>query len=238
MRLDKLIEEKLSTTRKELKRLFQQRKVLIDGQVEQKQNRNVDSQLHEIIVAGTRLTTDAHYFLVHKPAGVVTAKKDSRFQTVTQLLRPADFNPAIYPVGRLDRDTSGLLLLTDNGQLGYDLLQPDLKVQKTYYALVNEKVTIADVLAFEQGICFLDGTCCQPAELVILSATEKSSAVLLTINEGKFHQVKKMFLACGKKVTRLTRIKMGPLELPQDLAPGDYRPLERSELRALKKYFR
>lgn len=238
MRLDKLIETKLSTTRKEMKRLFQRQKVLVDDMVEYKQNRNVDSRLHKISVDGKLLRTDEHYFLLYKPAGVVTARQDSNFQTVTQLLAPHDFNTAIYPVGRLDRDTTGLLLLTDNGQLGYDLLQPDLKVSKTYQAVVNERVSQQDVAAFLAGITFLDGTRCQPAELVILSAAAGRSEVLLTIKEGKFHQVKKMFLACGKKVIQLKRIKMGPLQLPKELEPGAYRPLTLTELRSLKKYFR
>lgn len=238
MRLDKLIEEQLHTTRKAMKRLFLLKKVQIDGKVELNTARNVDSQLHRIEVAGKILQTNQHYYLINKPAGVVTAKKDAHFQTVTQLLDPADFQPELHPVGRLDRDTTGLLLLTDNGQLSYDLLQPQLKVSKTYQAVINEAVTASDVQAFAEGIEFHGGIVCQPATLKILRTEANQSTVCLTIQEGKFHQVKKMFLARGKKVIALKRIAMGPLVLPTALNAGDYRPLTITELQALKKYFR
>lgn len=238
MRLDKVIEEQLQTTRKAMKRLFLMNKVLIDGKIERNSARNVDSQLHEISVDGKKLLTDQVYYLLNKPAGVVTAKKDAQFQTVTELVTPSDFRAELYPVGRLDRDTTGLLLLTDNGQLGYDLLQPGLKVSKTYQAEINERVTEADIAAFAKGIIFDGGIVCQPADLKILSATENYSKVALTIQEGKFHQVKKMFLARGKKVTALKRVAMGPLVLPTDLAIGDYRKLTLQELQQLKIYFR
>lgn len=238
MRLDKLIEAELKTSRKEMKRLFLSRKVLVDSQIEMNPQRNVDSNLHTISVAGRGLTTDHVYYLLNKPAGVVTAKKDAKFQTATELVAAVERPVNLYPVGRLDRDTTGLLLLTDNGQLGYDLLQPDSKVSKTYRATVNERVTEEDIRAFAEGITFHGGTQCQPAELKILTAEPGQSEVVLTIQEGKFHQVKKMFLACGKKVTRLKRLTMGPLTLPNDLAEGDYRPLTQTELQQLKTYFR
>ena len=238
MRLDKLIETELQTSRKEMKRLFLSRKVFVDDQIEMNPQRNVDSSLHAISVAGRSLTTHHVYYLLNKPAGIVTAKKDAKFQTATELVaereRPAD----LYPVGRLDRDTTGLLLLTDNGQLGYDLLQPSSKVSKTYRATINEIVTEKDVRAFAEGVVFYGGTKCQPAELKILSIKHGQSEVALTIQEGKFHQVKKMFLTCGKKVTRLKRLSMGPLALPDDLAEGTYRPLTLTELQQLKIYFR
>ncbi len=238
MRLDKVIEQNLQTTRKEMKRLFLMKKVLIDGMVEFNPQRNVDSRLHEIQVDGQKLRTSHVYYLLNKPAGVVTAKKDARFQTATQLVAEAERPADLYPVGRLDRDTTGLLLLTDNGQLGYDLLQPGAKVTKTYHVIVNEAVTIEDVAAFKAGIVFHGGVHCQPAQLNILSSKSGHSEVLLTIKEGKFHQVKKMFLACGKKVIKLTRLSMGPLALPEDLAEGTYRPLTLTELQQLKIYFR
>ncbi|MBM7711931.1 16S rRNA pseudouridine(516) synthase [Enterococcus xiangfangensis] len=238
MRLDKVIEQNLQTTRKEMKRLFLMKKVFVDGRVELNPQRNVDSRLHKIFVGGQALTTNHVYYLLNKPAGVVTAKKDSNFQTATELIAKGERPLELYPVGRLDRDTTGLLLLTDNGQLGYDLLQPHSKVEKTYRAVVNEQVTLTDVAAFASGIVFHGGVRCQPAQLNILSAEAGRSEVLLTIKEGKFHQVKKMFLARGKKVTSLTRLTMGPLELPQELAEGEYRPLTLAELQQLKTYFR
>ena len=238
MRLDKLIEFRLQTTRKEMKRLFLMKRVRVDGIVEMNPQRNVDSQLHQIVVDGQQLFTEHVYYLLNKPKGAVTAKQDANCQTVLELIAEPDRRKELYPVGRLDRDTTGLLLLTDNGQLGYDLLQPKQKVQKTYRAIVNEEVTEEDVAAFAKGIVFHGGIICQPAELEIIAASPTASEVALTIQEGKFHQVKKMFLACGKKVIELERLTMGPLRLPSDLGQGTYRSLTQSELHQLKKYFR
>lgn len=238
MRLDKVIEQQLKTTRKEMKRLFLMKKVFIDGSVERNPQRNVDSQLHDIQVDGQSVQTTHVYYLLNKPAGVVTAKKDDQFQTATELIAEKERPENLYPVGRLDRDTTGLLLLTDNGQLGYDLLQPGAKVEKTYRARVNERVTSEDVEAFEAGIVFHGAIRCQPAKLTILHSEPGNSEVELTIKEGKFHQVKKMFLTRGKKVTRLERLSMGPLRLPEELPVGGYRSLTLNELKQLKIYFR
>ncbi|GCF94102.1 pseudouridine synthase [Enterococcus florum] len=238
MRLDKVIENNLHTTRKAMKRLFLMKRVWVDGKIEQNPQRNVDSQLHKVLVDGKRLTTQHVYYLLNKPKGVVTAKQDRQIETVVDLIAVKDRRTDLYPVGRLDRDTHGLLLLTDNGQLGYDLLQPGSKVEKTYRAEVNESVGADDIRAFSEGIIFHGGVRCQSAQLTVLTAETSSSTVELTIHEGKFHQVKKMFLARGMKVTDLQRKTMGPLHLPEDLAPGEYRPLMFEELTALKKYFR
>lgn len=238
MRLDKLIEKNLNTSRKETKRLFLRGAVEVDGQIERKQERNVDSRLHKITVSNKILTTSDVYYLLHKPAGVVTANKDQQHQTVIDLLQEKDRHPALYAVGRLDRDTEGLLLLTSNGQLGYELLRPNKKVEKIYEAWILGNVTSADVTAFQKGIVFIGGEVCQPAQLTILTQSEKYTQIRLKITEGKFHQVKKMFLARGKKVCYLRRIAMGPLKLPQTLAKGDYRDLTARELLSLKKYFR
>ena len=235
MRLDKLIEGELQTSRKQMKRLFLMGKVHVDGQTIYQENKNVDSTLHQIQVDGKILQTDEVYYLLNKPAGVVTANKDA-LPTVFDVLATKDQRADLTAVGRLDRDTEGLLLLTSNGQLGYDLLQPQKKVAKVYEALVNEEVTAADVALFASGIVFADGTVCQPAELEILAAAP-TSHVRLTIREGKFHQVKKMFLAIGKKVIFLKRVAMGPLTLGS-LATGDYRALTSAELQQLKPYFR
>src|SRR5690606_15099476 len=129
--------------------------------------------------------------MLHKPAGVVTAVSDECNRTVIDLIDPSDRRPGLYPVGRLDKDTEGLLLITDNGQLGYQLLLPHKKVTKRYEVVVNERVTAADQKAFAEGIVFHGGTTCKPALLTILSHGDEESRVLLDISEGKFHQVKK-----------------------------------------------
>lgn len=240
MRLDKLIEEALHTSRKEMKRLFLSGQVTIDGTKERHQNRNVDSQIHKIMVGNQRLFTDEVYYLLDKPAGVVTANSDLNHQTVFDCLKKADRYPDLYAVGRLDRNTSGFLLLTNNGPLGYDLLHPEKKVAKVYEACINEIVTETDITKFRDGIIFLDGTQCKPANLEILQIDTKNqrSYIRLTIWEGKFHQVKKMFLACGKKVLTLRRLAMGPLYLPENSQPGEYFPLTKAQLTLLKPYFR
>lgn len=239
MRLDKLIEEQLQTSRKEMKRLFLRGKVRVDGQVTLNESQNVDSQLHLIEVDGRVLLTQEVYYLLAKPKGVVTAKRDKEHPTVFDLLKQESMVEQLIPVGRLDRDTEGLLLMTSNGQLVYDLLHPTKKVIKVYQASINERVTEEDIQAFAKGIVFLDGTTCQPAKLTILSHDEatNTSKVTLAISEGKFHQVKKMFLACGKKVIDLKRTQMGPLTLGA-LKIGDYRQLTTDELQQLKNYFR
>lgn len=236
MRLDKLIETNLKTSRKQMKRLFLMGKVKVDGEVIYQENRNVDSTLHVIEVDKKRLSTNEVYYLLNKPQGVVTANQD-QLSTVFDLLKPEDWREDLTAVGRLDRDTEGLLLLTSNGQLSYELLQPKKKVTKTYEVRVNEVVTEEDVERFAKGITFHGGITCQPAKLKILTSTSLESRVHLTIREGKFHQVKKMFLATGKKVIYLKRIAMGPLEL-QNLPVGTYRSLTLEELNQLKPYFR
>ena len=236
MRLDKLIETELKTSRKQMKRLFLMGKVRVDGEVVYQENRNVDSQLHDIVIDGQSYQTSERYYLLNKPKGVVTANQDA-LPTVFDVLVDVEHVAELTAVGRLDRDTEGLLLLTSNGQLGYDLLQPKKKVAKTYEVVVNEAVTLADVESFAQGITFHGGVTCQPAELEIITSSPQVSHVRLTLHEGKFHQVKKMFLAIGKKVIGLKRVQMGPLMLG-NLPVGGYRELTLAELQQLKPYFR
>ncbi|MFV0558230.1 MAG: 16S rRNA pseudouridine(516) synthase [Enterococcus sp.] len=236
MRLDKLIETQLKTSRKAMKRLFLMGHVLVDNQKEVQTNRNVDSQLHQITVKQQTLQTQEVYYLLNKPQGVVTANSDQEHQTVTDLL--PENQRDVYAVGRLDRDTTGLIFLTSNGQLGYELLHPSRKVVKIYQATINDIVTAEDIKAFAKGIVFIGGVTCQPAKLEILQIQGSVSQVQLTIQEGKFHQVKKMFLARGKKVLQLKRIQLGPLVLPSELEEGAYRELTPAELETLRPYFR
>lgn len=236
MRIDKLIEKNLNTSRKQMKRLFLTGQVVIDGEKVYEEKRNIDSQIHDIHVAGKRLKTTEQYWLLHKPQGYVTANSDQEHKTVFDLLDSKDRHPDLYAVGRLDRDTTGLLLLTTNGPLGFALLHPDRHVEKTYHVTVNEALTIQDQQAFLAGIEFIGGIVCKPANLQILETSPTKSTALLTISEGKFHQVKKMFLVQGKKVIALKRVSMGPLSLKQEQI-GSYRALTSEELYALKPYF-
>ena len=144
------------------------------------------------------------------------------------------FDP--FPVGRLDKDTVGLLLLTNDGELNHRLISPKWKVDKVYYAKIDKKVTEDDVEKFKAGITLDDGYLCKEAKLEILNATDDGSEVMITIQEGKFHQVKRMFEAVGKKVVYLKRTEFGTLPLEEDLEEGEYRELKHEELATLKKF--
>ena len=152
------------------------------------------------------------------------------------LLPPDIQSDKLYAVGRLDRDTTGLLLLTDNGPLGFQLLHPQYHVDKTYRVEVNGLLTPDHIQAFQKGIVFLDGTICKPAKLEILSASPFLSQASITISEGKFHQVKKMFLSVGVKVVSLKRVQFGDFTLAPELAEGQFRPLNPEELEVVKNY--
>ncbi len=167
---------------------------------------------------------------MNKPPGVISATEDKRDETVIDLLFEdvTYFKP--FPVGRLDKDTEGLLLLTNDGSFNHALMSPKKHVEKTYYAEVTGVLTQEDVEAIAAGVTLEDGYQAKPGKLVILSTTETDSTLELTITEGKFHQVKRMMLALGKEVTFLKRRSIGRLELDPALALGDYRELTPAEL--------
>lgn len=232
MRIDKLLEANQVGSKTAIKQLIRDGLVTVDGRLIRQLNHTVDPGFQQICLKGQPLKGPAHqYWLLYKPTGVVTAVRDSQWSTVLDLIPEA--GPKVFPVGRLDRDSEGLLLLTDNGQLGRTLLYPEKKVHKTYHVTVKEPLEAGVQQAFAEGIIFTDGTRCLPAPLTILTA----HTALVEIQEGKRHQVKKMFLACGKKVLQLKRIAMGPLKLDQQAQPGTYRKLNQRELQSLVPYF-
>lgn len=173
--------------------------------------------------------------MMNKPPGVVSATEDHQDETVIDLLEIEDlvFDP--FPVGRLDKDTEGLLLITNDGQLAHRLLSPKKHVPKTYFAVIDGEVTERDIEAFKNGVTLDDGYKTKPGELKILKSG-LTSDIELTITEGKFHQVKRMFQAVGKRVIYLKRISMGPLKLDETLELGEYRELTDEELQKLKEY--
>jgi 16S rRNA pseudouridine516 synthase len=172
------------------------------------------------------------YYLFYKPAGCVTATEDHMHKTVMDYLTDT-VRSDLFPVGRLDIDTEGLLLITNDGALAHDLLSPAKHVEKTYYAVIDGVVTEKDVNSFENGVDIGEEKLTKPGKLRILKS-EPESEIELTITEGRFHQVKRMFETVGKKVLYLKRISMGPLQLTDDLKPGEYRPLTEEEITALK----
>lgn len=230
MRMDELLKKQGFGSRNQIKKLLKSHQVKIDGKLVTGANTIVDAQVQKIEVAGQRVRDSSLvYYLLHKPAGIVTARKDDQHQTVLDLLAKEVSKDGLYPVGRLDRDTEGLVLITNNGPLGFKLLHPSHHISKTYLVEVNGYLAEDAVDFFDQGVRFLDGNICKPAQLDILNAEETKSRARLVITEGKFHQVKKMFLAYGLKVTYLKRIAFGPLKLG-DLERGQYRPLAKDEI--------
>lgn len=236
MRLDKLLGQAGFGSRNQVKKLIRSRQVYVDGRLAEADNLNVEPSLQEITVSGKQVTLSTEkYFILNKPAGVVSAVSDKEHQTVIDLIAESDRVPKLYPVGRLDRDTEGLLLITNNGPLGYRMLHPKYHVTKTYYVEVNGRLAEDAPVFFENGVTFNDGTICKPAKLEITESSSEKSSAYITIAEGKFHQVKKMFLAYGVKVTYLRRMTFGEFELG-DLPTGNYRELTINEKEILKNY--
>ena len=236
MRLDRLLAQEM-VSRKAMKQALLKKEILVDGVPATSLAQNVDTGLQELIFQGRKIQGYEHtYLMLHKPNGVVTASKDKKLPTVMDLLPPDNQSDQLYAIGRLDRDTTGLLLLTDNGPLGFQLLHPQYHVDKTYQVKVNGPLSSDHIQQFKDGIVFLDGTICKPAKLEILSASPTDSHASITISEGKFHQVKKMFLSVGVKVISLKRVQFGDLTLDPELAEGQFRPLNPKELEIIKSY--
>lgn len=238
MRLDRLLaQEKIS--RKAMKQALLKKEILVDNCPARSLAQNVDTRLQKLVFQGRQIQGYEHnYLMLHKPNGVVTASKDKKLPTVMDLLPPDIQSDQLYAIGRLDRDTTGLLLLTDNGPLGFQLLHPQYHVDKSYQVVVNGLLTSDHIQKFKDGIVFLDGTTCKPAQLEILSSSPTESRASITISEGKFHQVKKMLLSVGVKVTALKRVQFGPWNLDDNLQEGDYRPLNSEELASIRDFLR
>ena len=236
MRLDRLFaQEKIS--RKAMKQALLKKEILVDDCPARSLAQNVDTGLQKLVFQGRQIQGYEHnYLMLHKPSGVVTASKDKKLPTVMDLVPKNIQSDQLYAIGRLDRDTTGLLLLTDNGPLGFQLLHPQYHVNKSYQVVVNRPLTSDHIQKFKEGIVFLDGTTCKPAQLEILSSSPTESRASITISEGKFHQVKKMFLSVGVKVTALKRVQFGDFTLDPDLAEGQFRPLNPEELEMIKKH--
>ena len=234
-RLDKVLSNLGYGTRKELKKICRSGLVEVNGEVVKDSGMQVDPENDKIVINGEEIFYRKFIYL-NKPDGVVSATFDNRDETVIDLLEVEHqvFEP--FPVGRLDKDTVGLLLLTNDGELNHRLISPKWKVDKVYYAKIDKKVTDKDIDKFKAGITLDDGYVCKEAKLEILNATDEGSEVMITIQEGKFHQVKRMFEAVDKKVTYLKRTEFGTLPLDEDLEEGEYRELTDEELAILKGF--
>ncbi|MDN5326418.1 MAG: rRNA pseudouridine516 synthase [Moorella sp. (in: firmicutes)] len=236
-RLDRVLAHMGLGTRKEIKKLIKERRVQVNGEPAGDPGLHVIPGRDHIEVNGEPLEYREYiYIMLNKPQGVLSATEDRFARVVVDLLPPRyrSFHP--FPAGRLDKDAEGLLLLTNDGELAHRLLSPKKHVPKTYYAVVDGIVTETDVEAFRQGIILNDGYRTLPGELTILRSGPESE-VELTIYEGKYHQVKRMFEAVDKRVTYLKRIAMGPLRLDEPLKPGEYRELTEEEISKLRELF-
>ncbi|MBQ9983054.1 MAG: rRNA pseudouridine synthase [Lachnospiraceae bacterium] len=237
LRLDKLLADAGIGTRSEVKAYIKKGFICVNGTLATKPDIKVSTETDQITFHGEPvILNDFEYYILNKPAGYVSATKDNTAPTVLTLIESN--RKDLFPVGRLDKDTEGLLLITNDGSLSHRLLSPKRHVDKTYYAVVEGIVTTEDIVAFKNGLEIGDEdlNVALPATLTILETDNHSnySRVHITIQEGKFHQVKRMFQAVGKQITYLQRIAFGPITLPDDLALGEHRALTQEELHALQ----
>ena len=231
-RLDKLIASMGRYSRREAKELIRRGLVLVDGVPAASPEEKADGERAEITVCGEALGYRRFtYVMLHKPAGVLSATEDSRQRTVMDLLPPPLRRMGLFPVGRLDKDTEGLLLLTNDGDLAHRLLSPKNHVDKVYYVEVDLPLDDSDAAAFAEGISLREDLRCLPAGLQI--GEEDPRHAFVTLHEGKFHQIKRMFRSRGKTVSYLKRLSMGGLRLDGRLQRGDYRYLTAEEVAKL-----
>ena len=229
-RLDKLLAGTGKWSRREVKALVRQGLVRVDGRLAASAEDKLDPAAAVVTVAGETIALHRFtYVLLHKPAGVLTATEDRKQPTVLDLLPPELRRIGLAPVGRLDKDTEGLLLLTNDGELAHRLLSPKYHVDKRYLARVDGELSAADAEAFARGMTLGGGLECLPAGLEVLP----DRVCIVTLREGKFHQVKRMLAARGAPVLYLKRLSMGPLTLDDSLAAGAYRLLRAEEISAL-----
>ncbi len=235
IRLDKYLAEMGAGTRQEVKRYIRQGRIKVDGLTVKCPEMKVDEEIQKVVLDNTTIEYVSYeYYMLNKPAGVVSATEDPRDKTVVDLIKSRKRND-LFPVGRLDKDTEGLLLITNDGKLCHRLLSPKKHVDKCYYAVIDGRVTEADVKAFREGInigTLDDEEWTRPAELKIIESGN-ISRIRLTIQEGRYHQIKRMFRVSGREVRYLKRERMGTLTLDDSLKPGQYRALTKEELERL-----
>lgn len=242
MRLDKLLAHTGFGTRKEVKKIIKDKYITVNGEIVRDPGTKVDPDVDDVRVGGTQIFYEEFvYYMLNKPAGVISATEDFVHETVLDLLDPSDIVQEPHPVGRLDIDTEGLLILTNDGQLTHQLTSPKKAVDKEYYAEIAGIVTKEDIEKFKEGLYIDDDIdeafTALPAQLEIIDIIEEDNASVIhvTVQEGKFHQVKRMFQAVDKEVTYLKRIRMKALKLDDRLQYGEYRRLTDEEVALLKE---
>lgn len=231
MRIDKLLANMGYGSRKDVKILLKQGVVRVDDQPVKDAKRQVNLETERVTVQGEVVEYKPFvYLMMNKPAGVISATEDKVESTVVDLIDPSYAHYELFPVGRLDKDTTGLLLLTNDGAFNHALMSPRKHVDKVYVAKVDGEMTADDVRRFAEGVELEDGYTTKPARLELISKSGRRSTVRLTLSEGKYHQVKRMVAAVGKHVERLERVQIGALELDPTLEPGAYRELSEEEV--------
>lgn len=234
MRIDKLLSNMGHGSRKDVKLLLKQGAVRIDGVVIKDAKQQVDPAKQHVTIFDEAVEYRPFvYLMMNKPEGFVSATEDKVERTVVELIDPSYAHYELFPVGRLDKDTTGLLLLTNDGAFNHALMSPRKHVDKVYIADVDGEMTVEDVRQFAEGVALEDGYTTKPARLEILSHGARKSTIRLTLSEGKYHQVKRMVAAVGKHVERLERIQIGTLELDTTLERGAYRELTEVEIETL-----
>ncbi|MDP4178126.1 MAG: pseudouridine synthase [Bacillota bacterium] len=233
-RLDKVLSNLGYGTRKEVKAIIKNGEVLVDAIEARDNGMLINPETSVIKIFGEEIKFRKNiYLMMNKPDGVISATFDDYDETVIDLLEEEHkvFNP--FPVGRLDKDTVGLLFITNDGELNHRLISPKYHVDKVYFARIDKKVCEEDIIAFNNGIVLDDGYKCMPGKLEIVKSDENGSEVYITIHEGKFHQVKRMFESLNKNVIYLKRVKFGKICLDIKLSEGEYRELSKEELKIL-----
>ena len=227
IRLDKYLSDLGLGSRRELKELIRSGRVTVNGAAARKAEDKIDTDSALVCLDGTVLRYKSHhYYMMDKPEGVITATEDGRQKTVLDLLPPELRRLGLFPVGRLDKDTSGLLILTDDGDFSHRVTSPKGEVSKCYLAEVDGIPDEEDAAAFREGLTLADGTKCLPACLELCGG----KLCRVTVREGKYHQVKRMLASRGKPVTKLRRLSIGSLMIDESLGPGGFRELSDNEL--------
>lgn len=224
-RLDKILASQNNLSRKEVQKLIRSGSVCVNGSICRENNCKVDPEKAEITINGQAVNYSKYvYIMMNKPQGVLSASNDKHAKTVIDLVPDNLKRKGLFPAGRLDKDTEGLLIITDDGDFAHRMLSPKNHVEKRYVAQLDGDITDETIKAFEKGIIFADGTKCMPAKLEICDNSNPQKGIV-TICEGKFHQVKKMFICCGINVVHLQRISIGKLELDSKLPTGECKSL-------------
>ena len=234
IRLDKFLADMSLGTRSEVKKEIKKGSVQVNGTTVKNPECKIDTGKDLVSVKGRQVSyARLEYYMLNKPAGVVSATEDKRDKTVVDLITEKK-RKDLFPVGRLDKDTEGLLLITNDGALAHELLSPRKHVDKTYFVKIKDPVSSEDVKRLENGVDIGEEKQTLPAKISRIS--QEGTSLCLTIREGRFHQIKRMFQAVDNEVLYLKRLSMGPLDLDENLAPGEYRTLTEEEIKRLKEH--